>query len=126
MRGIGTTENDDEPIMCGIASQTPLLTRWRVRIGFSSPLPVRAASARVGGFTGANQPRAPRGGAGKTRLVLQMAAEVARQFAVGVAFIWLASLKDPTLVVPTIARGLGVSQTGDDINVIRLSLHQTG
>lgn len=55
-----------------------------------------------------------------------MAAEVARQFAVGVAFIWLASLKDPTLVVPTIARGLGVSQTGDDINVIRLSLHQTG
>ena len=54
------------------------------------------------------------GGVGKTRLALQVAAEVAAQFADGVAFIALAALKDPTLVVPTIARALGVSQTGDD------------
>jgi len=54
------------------------------------------------------------GGVGKTRLALQVAAEVAPQFADGVAFISLASLKDPTLVLPTIARALGVSQTGDD------------
>jgi len=54
------------------------------------------------------------GGVGKTRLALQLAAEVAGQFADGVAFISLASLKDPTLVLPTIARALGVSQTGDD------------
>jgi predicted ATPase len=54
------------------------------------------------------------GGVGKTRLALQLAAEVAPHFADGVAFISLASLTDPTLVVPTIARALGVSQTGDD------------
>jgi predicted ATPase len=54
------------------------------------------------------------GGVGKTRLALQVAAELAPQFADGVAFISLAVLKDPTLVVSTVARGLGVSQTGDD------------
>ncbi len=54
------------------------------------------------------------GGVGKTRLALQVAAELAPQFADGVAFISLASLKDPTLVVPTVARSLGVSQSGDD------------
>jgi predicted ATPase len=54
------------------------------------------------------------GGVGKTRLALQVAAELATQFADGVAFISLASLTDPTLVVPTVARALGVSQTGDD------------
>ncbi len=54
------------------------------------------------------------GGVGKTRLALQVAAEVASQFADGVAFISLAPLQDPTLVVLTIARALGVSQTRDD------------
>jgi predicted ATPase len=54
------------------------------------------------------------GGVGKTRLALQVAAELAPRFTDGVAFVSLASLKDPTLVVPTIARALGVSQTGDD------------
>src|SRR6266487_2461547 len=54
------------------------------------------------------------GGVGKTRLAVQVAADLVPQFTDGVAFISLASLKDPTLVVPTVARGLGVSQTGDD------------
>ena len=54
------------------------------------------------------------GGVGKTRLALQVAADLVPQFADGVAFISLASLKDPKLVVPTVARALGVSQTGDD------------
>src|SRR5215470_6985283 len=54
------------------------------------------------------------GGVGKTRLALQVAADLAPQFADGVAFISLASLKDPTLVVSTVARALGVSQVGDD------------
>jgi predicted ATPase len=54
------------------------------------------------------------GGVGKTRLALQVAADLAPQFTDGVAFISLASLKDPTLVVPTVARALGVSQTGGD------------
>src|SRR6266566_4920529 len=54
------------------------------------------------------------GGVGKTRLAMQVAADLAPRFTDGVAFISLASLKDPTLVVPTVARALGVSQTGDD------------
>ncbi len=54
------------------------------------------------------------GGVGKTRVALQVAADLAPQFTDGVAFISLASLKDPTLVVPTVARALGVSQTGGD------------
>ncbi len=54
------------------------------------------------------------GGVGKTRLALQVAADLAPQFADGTAFISLASLTDPTLIVPTVARALGVSQTGED------------
>ncbi len=54
------------------------------------------------------------GGVGKTRLAVQVAADLVPQFAEGVAFISLAALKDPTLVIPAVARALGVSQTGDD------------
>jgi predicted ATPase len=50
------------------------------------------------------------GGVGKTRLALQVAAELAPQFAVGAAFIELSSLTDPKLVVPTVARALGLSE----------------
>ncbi len=55
------------------------------------------------------------GGVGKTRLAVQVAADLAPQFTDGVAFISLAALKDPTLVVSTVARAFGVSQTGDDL-----------
>jgi predicted ATPase len=51
------------------------------------------------------------GGVGKTRVALQVAADLTPHFADGTAFISLAALKDPTLVVPTVARALGVSQT---------------
>ena len=53
------------------------------------------------------------GGVGKTRVAVQVAADLAPRFADGIAFISLAALKDPTLVVPAMARALGVSQTGD-------------
>src|SRR5215469_5418997 len=52
------------------------------------------------------------GGVGKTRLALQVAADLASQFTDGVAFIELSELKDPQLVVPTVARSLGLSETG--------------
>ncbi len=54
------------------------------------------------------------GGVGKTRLALQVAAELAPQFAAGAAFIELSSLTDPTLVVPTVARALGLSEAGSE------------
>src|SRR5215471_14292339 len=50
------------------------------------------------------------GGVGKTRLAIQVTADLASQFADGVAFIALASLKDPQLVEPTVARALQVPE----------------
>jgi len=50
------------------------------------------------------------GGVGKTRLAIQVAADLASQFADGVAFISLAALTDPQLVELTVARALGVSE----------------
>src|SRR6266566_5037010 len=49
------------------------------------------------------------GGVGKTRLAIQVAADLASRFADGVAFVSLASLTDPELVELTVARALGVS-----------------
>src|SRR5215469_154514 len=54
------------------------------------------------------------GGVGKTRLALQVAAELAPQFAAGAAFIDLSSLTDPKLVVPTVARALRLSEAGNE------------
>lgn len=50
------------------------------------------------------------GGTGKTRLALQAAAEVLDDFPDGVFFVPLASLTDPTLVLPAIATALGLRE----------------
>ena len=50
------------------------------------------------------------GGTGKTRLSLQVAAEAADDFPDGVWFVALDPVRDPTLVVPTIARTLGLAE----------------
>jgi predicted ATPase/class 3 adenylate cyclase len=52
------------------------------------------------------------GGTGKTRLALQVAAEVVDRFADGVWFVGLSRLVDPNLVLPTIAQTLGVREAG--------------
>jgi predicted ATPase/class 3 adenylate cyclase len=49
------------------------------------------------------------GGSGKTRLALQVAAEMADEYRDGVWWVPLAAISDLTLVVPTIARSLGVA-----------------
>jgi predicted ATPase/class 3 adenylate cyclase/DNA-binding CsgD family transcriptional regulator len=51
------------------------------------------------------------GGIGKTRLGLQVAAELSEQFAHGVFFVNLAPIADPALVLPTIAQTLGVQES---------------
>ncbi|MDP8923556.1 MAG: protein kinase, partial [Chloroflexota bacterium] len=52
------------------------------------------------------------GGVGKTRLAIGVAEHLRDQFANGVAFVDLAPLQDATLVVPTIARVLGIPESG--------------
>lgn len=49
-------------------------------------------------------------GAGKTRLALAIANELRAEFADGAAFVGLASVDDPALVIPTIAHAFGVRE----------------
>jgi predicted ATPase len=51
------------------------------------------------------------GGSGKTRLALQVAAELVQEFPDGVWFVSLAALRDSRAVLPTIAQTLGLRQT---------------
>ncbi len=51
------------------------------------------------------------GGSGKTRLGLQVGAELLDDFSDGVFFVALSPIGDPTLVVSTIAQTLGVRET---------------
>jgi non-specific serine/threonine protein kinase len=53
------------------------------------------------------------GGVGKTRLALAIAGEVAAEFADGVTLVDLAPVRDPALVLPSIAQALGVRDTGE-------------
>ncbi len=65
------------------------------------------------------------GGVGKTRLALQAAADLADIFSVGVAFVPLASLADPALVLPTVAQTLGVREAAGQpaLDALREALH---
>ena len=53
------------------------------------------------------------GGMGKTRLGLQVATELHERFSDGCWFISLAALEDAELVIPMIARGLGIKESRD-------------
>jgi predicted ATPase len=53
------------------------------------------------------------GGTGKTRVGLQAAAELADEFEDGVFFVALATIADPALVAPTIARTLGLTKSAN-------------
>lgn len=52
------------------------------------------------------------GGVGKTRLALEVAAGAAESFPDGVALVELAPIMDPDLLPSTIARALGLRETG--------------
>ena len=53
------------------------------------------------------------GGSGKTRLCLQLGAEVADGFPEGVYFVALAPVGNPNLVLSSIAQGIGLRDAGD-------------
>jgi predicted ATPase/DNA-binding CsgD family transcriptional regulator len=63
------------------------------------------------------------GGVGKTRLALQVAADIAPEFADGVHFVELAALRDPELVLPTIAATLGLGDAGTRPLAAQLAAH---
>ena len=52
------------------------------------------------------------GGVGKTRLALRVGEAIAGAFADGVAFIALAQVREPELVLPAIAQALGIREAG--------------
>jgi predicted ATPase/class 3 adenylate cyclase len=52
------------------------------------------------------------GGVGKTRLALQVASGLRKEFADGVYLVSLAPLSDPNLLAPTIAQTLTIQETG--------------
>ena len=64
-------------------------------------------SVRLVSLTGA-------GGSGKTRLALELARVVEGRFANGATLVELASLRDPALVLPTLARALEI-EAGPDV-----------
>ncbi len=66
------------------------------------------------------------GGTGKTRLSLQLAAEVANQFPDGAFWVPLAPITDPEIVPSTIAHALGVQVAGNEVPLDRLTEHVRG
>jgi predicted ATPase/class 3 adenylate cyclase/transcriptional regulator with XRE-family HTH domain len=67
---------------------------------------LRRGNARLVTITGP-------GGIGKTRLAIQVAAELVDAFPDGVWYVRLSRLSDPNLVAPTIARTLGLKEAGN-------------
>jgi predicted ATPase/class 3 adenylate cyclase len=63
------------------------------------------------------------GGTGKTRLAVQMAAEVLDTLVDGVWFVDLAPLSDPNLVIPTIIQTLGLKEIGGQLPLEQLKAY---
>jgi predicted ATPase/class 3 adenylate cyclase len=85
------------------AQVTPLIGREKEVAAGQHVL--RQEAVRLVTLTGA-------GGTGKTRLGLQVAAELLDQFSAGVFFVALAPISDPGLVASAIAQTLGVRELG--------------
>lgn len=66
------------------------------------------------------------GGVGKTRLALQVAASLRDRFHAGVWFVSLASVRDPGLVLSTLAQEIGIREYGGQplLEAVRAQLQQ--
>jgi predicted ATPase len=92
--------------------RTPIVGRDHERMAARSLL--LRPEVRLVTFTGT-------GGSGKTRLALQVAAELAPEFSGRVYFVALASITDPALVIPTVAQAVGLRTIGnrDPMEVVK-------
>jgi predicted ATPase/class 3 adenylate cyclase len=97
-----------------VAAVCELLRVGRQQPGGAAPRPVRLLT-----LTGP-------GGTGKTRLALQVAADLVDHFDDGVFFVSLAPICDPTLVGPTIAGVLGVKEAPGQLAIagVKEYLHE--
>ena len=97
---------------------TPLFGR-QAAIAAAAAL-LREGDARLLAITGP-------GGVGKTRLALAVAATLAADFADGVQFVPLVGLHDPALVLPAIARAVGVREAAGAAlaDALAAALHAT-
>jgi predicted ATPase/DNA-binding XRE family transcriptional regulator len=98
-------------------SLTPLIGRERELVAVCSAL--QQTGTRLLTLTGP-------GGIGKTRLALQVAAELEDKFADGVYLVSLAPVRDPALVLSTIVQALGLKSMGDqrDDQLLVTYLHE--
>jgi class 3 adenylate cyclase len=96
------------------AQPTPLIGREREIADVSTLL--RRAEVRLVTLTGP-------GGTGKTRLGLQVAAELLDDFADGSYFVDLAPISDPDLVATALAQTLGVKESGGRPLIADLQAH---
>jgi predicted ATPase/class 3 adenylate cyclase len=63
------------------------------------------------------------GGSGKTRLSLRVAQEMLPRFEDGVFFVALAPIRDPALVIPSVAQALGLAEKADRAPIESLIEH---
>jgi len=63
------------------------------------------------------------GGVGKTRLAVEVGHELADEFTDGVAFVSLANVRDPQLVIPTVASTLGLRESENTSTLESLKSH---
>ena len=100
----GTKEPDESQL----ASQTDLPAQLSPLVGREQELEeacalLRSEQTRLLTLTGP-------GGVGKTRLGIRVAEELADEFSDGVCFDSVAPIREPELVIPTIARTLGLRE----------------